>query len=146
MKTYVVVGLGRFGQSIACRLCELGNEVLALDKNPEYVQQISNFVTQAVVADAQDSDVLRALGIRNYDCAIVAIGKDLSASVLAIPSAVSFTSSRVARVICTEYSAKTTSSTEPIIAHTISVTSVFSFIGRLRVGGKGCKSLINTPR
>lgn len=49
MKTYVVVGLGRFGQSIACRLCELGNEVLALDKNPEYVQQISNFVTQAVV-------------------------------------------------------------------------------------------------
>lgn len=83
MKTYVVVGLGRFGQSIACRLCELGNEVLALDKNPEYVQQISNFVTQAVVADAQDSDVLRALGIRNYDCAIVAIGKDLSASVLA---------------------------------------------------------------
>ena len=83
MKTYGVVGLGRFGQSIACRLCELGNEVLALDKNPEYVQQISNFVTQAVVADAQDSDVLRALGIRNYDCAIVAIGKDLSASVLA---------------------------------------------------------------
>ncbi len=54
-----------------------------MDKNPEYVQQISNFVTQAVVADAQDSDVLRALGIRNYDCAIVAIGKDLSASVLA---------------------------------------------------------------
>ena len=83
MKTYVVVGLGRFGQSIARRLCELGNEVLAMDKNPEYVQQISNFVTQAVVADAQDPDVLRALGIRNYDCAIVAIGKDLSASVLA---------------------------------------------------------------
>lgn len=49
MKTYVVVGLGRFGQSIARRLCELGNEVLAMDKNPEYVQQISNFVTQAVV-------------------------------------------------------------------------------------------------
>ena len=57
MKTYVVVGLGRFGQSIARRLCELGNEVLAMDKNPEYVQQISNFVTQAVVADAQDPDV-----------------------------------------------------------------------------------------
>lgn len=55
MKTYVVVGLGRFGQSIARRLCELGNEVLAMDKNPEYVQQISNFVTQAVVADAPGS-------------------------------------------------------------------------------------------
>mgnify|MGYP000758523391 CR=1 FL=1 len=41
MKTYVVVGLGRFGQSIARRLCELGNEVLAMDKNPEYVQPVS---------------------------------------------------------------------------------------------------------
>lgn len=83
MKTYVVVGLGRFGQGIARRLCELGNEVLAIDKNPEVVQQISNCVTHAVVGDAQDIDVLRALGIRNYDCAIVAIGKDLSANVLA---------------------------------------------------------------
>lgn len=62
MKMYVVVGLGRFGQSIAHRLCELGNEVLAIDKNSELVQQISNFVTHAVVADAQDADVLRALG------------------------------------------------------------------------------------
>ena len=83
MKMYVVVGLGRFGQSIAHRLCELGNEVLAIDKNSELVQQISNFVTHAVVPDAQDADVLRALGVRNYDCAIVAIGKDLAASVLA---------------------------------------------------------------
>ena len=83
MKMYVVVGLGRFGQSIAHRLCELGNEVLAIDKNSELVQQISNFVTHAVVADARDADVLRALGVRNYDCAIVAIGKDLAASVLA---------------------------------------------------------------
>ncbi len=83
MKTYVVAGLGRFGQSMARRLCELGNEVLAVDKNPDSVQQIANYVTQAVVADAQDGDVLRALGVRNYDCAIVAIGTDLSASILA---------------------------------------------------------------
>ena len=58
MKMYVVVGLGRFGQSIAHRLCELGNEVLAIDKTSELVQQISNFVTHAVVADAQDADCL----------------------------------------------------------------------------------------
>ncbi len=83
MKTYVVVGLGRFGYSVARRLCELGNEVLAMDRCPDNVQQISNYVTHAVVGDAQDPDVLRALGIRNYDCAIVAIGKDLSASILA---------------------------------------------------------------
>lgn len=83
MKVYVVVGLGRFGASVARRLCELGNEVLAIDKDSEKVQQIANHVTHAVVGDAQDPDVLRALGIRNYDCAIVAIGKDLSASILA---------------------------------------------------------------
>lgn len=83
MKTYVVAGLGKFGRSIAQRLRELGNEVLVIDKNPDRVQQIANHVTQAVVGDAQDGDVLRALGVRNYDCAIVAIGSDLSASVLA---------------------------------------------------------------
>ncbi len=83
MKSYVVVGLGRFGISIARRLHELGNEVLAIDTNPEVVQQISNYVTHAVVGDARDAEVLRALGTRNFDCAIVAIGADLSASILA---------------------------------------------------------------
>lgn len=82
MKSYVVVGLGRFGISVAKRLHELGNEVLAIDTNPEVVQQISNYVTHAVVGDARDGEVLRALGSRNFDCAIVAIGADLSASIL----------------------------------------------------------------
>lgn len=82
MKTYVVIGLGRFGYSVACRLSELGNEVMVIEKNHEKVQQISDYVTHAVVGDGEDPQVLRALGIRNYDCAIVAIGGDLSASVL----------------------------------------------------------------
>lgn len=82
MKTYVVIGMGRFGYSVACRLSQLGNEVLVIEKCQEKVQQIANSVTHAVVGDAEDPQVLRALGIRNYDCAIVAIGGDLSASVL----------------------------------------------------------------
>ena len=83
MKTYVVVGLGRFGAEAAKRLCELGCEVLAIDQNGELVQQISENVTQAVVADVRDKGVLRALGVADFDCAIVAIGGSLGDSVLA---------------------------------------------------------------
>ena len=83
MKSYVVIGLGRFGSEVACRLCELGCEVLAIDHKNELVQQVSNEVTQAVVGDARDKEVLKALGAKNFDCAIVAIGDSLGDSVLA---------------------------------------------------------------
>ena len=83
MKTYIVVGLGRFGTEAAKRLCELGCEVLAIDCKSELVQQISSFVTQAVVADVRDKGVLKSLGASNFDCAIVAIGDSLGDSVLA---------------------------------------------------------------
>ncbi len=82
MKSYIVIGLGRFGSSLARQLCRLGAEVLAMDVRSELVQQIANDVTHAVVGDAQDKEVLRALGARNFDCAVIAIGDDLAASVL----------------------------------------------------------------
>ena len=82
MKTYLVIGLGRFGSALARQLCALGAEVLAMDVRSDLVQQIANDVTHAVVGDAQDKEVLRALGARNFDCAIIAIGDDLAASVL----------------------------------------------------------------
>jgi trk system potassium uptake protein TrkA len=84
MKSYVVIGLGRFGQAVACQLCALGAEVLAIDKYNDLVQQVANDVTHAVVGDAQDKEVLRALGVRDFDCAIVAIGTNLAASVLTV--------------------------------------------------------------
>lgn len=83
MKSYIVIGLGRFGAQAAKRLCELGCEVLAIDRNAELVQPISNMVTQAVVGDARDKEVLRALGAKDFECAIVAIGTNLADSVLA---------------------------------------------------------------
>ena len=82
MKSYVVIGLGRFGQAVACQLCELGAEVLAMDKHSNLVQQVAEDVTHAVVGDAQDKEVLWSLGVRDFDCAILAIGDDLAASVL----------------------------------------------------------------
>ena len=83
MKSYIVVGLGRFGTEVARQLCALGGEVLAVDSNEELVNQISNDVTHAVVADARDKSVLRALGAADFECAIVAIGGSLGDSVLA---------------------------------------------------------------
>lgn len=82
MRSYVVVGLGRFGSEVALELCRQGCEVLAMDVVDDLVGQIANHVTHAVVADAKDKGVLKALGVAEFDCAIVAIGDDLGASVL----------------------------------------------------------------
>ena len=82
MKSYIVIGLGRFGQTLARQLCMLGAEVLAMDVRNDLVQQVAEDVTHAVVGDAQDKEVLRALGAKDFDCAIIAIGSDLAASVL----------------------------------------------------------------
>lgn len=83
MKSFIVVGLGRFGSQAARRLCQQGCEVLAVDSSSDLVQQVSDDVTQAVVGDARDKEVLRALGVKDFDCAIVAIGNSLADSVLA---------------------------------------------------------------
>ena len=82
MKTYVVIGLGRFGTAVATELCRLGHEVLAIDGSEDRIQNIADQVTHAVAGDARDPAVLRALGVRNYDCAIVAAANDVGSSAL----------------------------------------------------------------
>ena len=81
-KQFVVLGLGRFGSSLATTLADAGYEVMAVDKCEEKVQDISPIVTQAVQAEVTDIDTLRSLGIRNFDVAIVAIGKDMQSSIM----------------------------------------------------------------
>lgn len=82
MKSYVVVGLGRFGSEVARQLYRCGCEVLAVDLKSELVQQISQDVTHAAVGDSRDKEVLRMLGAGDFDCAVIAIGEDLATSVL----------------------------------------------------------------
>ncbi len=82
MKTMIVIGLGRFGTAVATELCRLGCEVLAIDTHEEQVQSIAESVTHAACADARDPVVLKSLGVRNYDCAIVATGADVGTSAL----------------------------------------------------------------
>lgn len=82
MKQYVVVGCGRFGSSVAKTLYKMGHDVLAIDSNEETIQNISDEVTHAVQADATDENVLKSLGIRNFDVAIITIGSDIQSSIM----------------------------------------------------------------
>ncbi|MCQ6559188.1 potassium channel family protein [Paenibacillus mendelii] len=79
---YVVIGMGRFGSSVATALSNLGFEVLAIDSDEQKIQEIANIVTHAVSADTTDEEALRALGVRNFDVVVVAIGADIQASIL----------------------------------------------------------------
>lgn len=81
-KQYSVIGMGRFGSSIALALTKMGYDVLAVDSDEARVQEISHSVAHAVQADPTDEDALRALGLRNYDVVVVAIGQDVQASIL----------------------------------------------------------------
>ncbi|ACQ51690.1 TrkA family potassium uptake protein [Clostridium botulinum] len=82
-KQFVVIGLGRFGTSVAKTLYTLGNDVLAIDSSDDIVQDISDSVTHSVQIDATDENSLRALGIRNFDVAVITIGSDIQASTMA---------------------------------------------------------------
>ena len=82
MKSFVIIGLGRFGTAIAGELSALGHEVLAVDVDEERVQQVADHVTHAVTGDGRNIEVLRALGVRNFDCVVVAMGSDVGNSAL----------------------------------------------------------------
>lgn len=81
-KQFAVIGIGRFGSSVAKTLYNLGFQVLAIDENEGRIQEIIDSVTHAVQADSTDEDALRSLGIRNFDVVVVAIGQDIQASIL----------------------------------------------------------------
>lgn len=83
-KQYVVLGLGIFGSTIAKTLSQFGCEVLAIDKNPECVQRVSDFVTKAVIGDITDQQFLIDLGVEEFDVGIVAIGNHLEESLLGV--------------------------------------------------------------
>lgn len=81
-KQYAVIGLGRFGQSVARKLIEAGQDVLGIDFVEDRVDEVEHYFTHAVVGDASEEKVLTSLGIRNFDCVILAIGTDIQSSIL----------------------------------------------------------------
>ena len=93
-RSFLVIGLGRFGRSTAEALTALGHEVLAVDQDQERVEEIKDSVLQALQADCTDERVLERLGVRNFDCVIICIGEDIRSSTLTT-------------VLCRELGAKT---------------------------------------
>jgi len=81
-KQFAVIGLGRFGSSVARTLHAHGYQVLGIDDEEERVRANLDHCTRAVEADATDEQALKALGIRNFDTVIVGIGGDIQASIL----------------------------------------------------------------
>lgn len=82
-KRVLVIGLGRFGSSLALELVNRGWEVLGVDSNPRLVQTYSDALTHTVVADTTDEEALRQIGATQFTRAVVAIGTHLEVSILA---------------------------------------------------------------
>lgn len=81
-KQFVILGAGRFGTSVAIKLVDLGAEVMIVDNDDAVVQYLADKVTYAVKADVTQEEALDALGLRNFDTAIVTIGGDIKSSTL----------------------------------------------------------------
>jgi len=83
-RQYAVIGMGRFGSSVAATLYKEGNEVLAIDKNSETINDHKDTVSYAVIGDSTEIETMKEVGIRNFDTVIVAIGDDIQASILTV--------------------------------------------------------------
>ena len=83
MKQYIVIGCGRFGASVATTMHILGHQVMAIDRSEDIIQNIADKVTHAAIVDVTDELSLRSLGLGNFDVAIIAIGSDIRASIMA---------------------------------------------------------------
>lgn len=94
---YAVIGLGRFGSSLAMTLVAQGFNVLGIDRNQDIVQRLSDQLTQVVATDSTDEDALRAVDILSFDTVVVAIGSDFESNLM---TTVALKSLGVRNVVC----------------------------------------------
>jgi trk system potassium uptake protein len=81
-KSFLVLGLGRFGMTVAQALCELGHEVMGIDDEERLVKHAAPFLTEAVEADVTDESFLRTLDVATFDATIVAVGENIQVSIM----------------------------------------------------------------
>ena len=82
-KQYLVIGCGRFGSSVAKKMCQLGNEVRVIDKDEDSINNIAELVTHTAIVDVTEERDLKSIGLGNFDVVIVAISSDIRASIMA---------------------------------------------------------------
>jgi len=80
MKSILIIGMGRFGRSLAKNFTELGQEVMAVDTNESHINDVLPYVTSALIGDAEKESFLNTIGVRDYDLCIVAIGDNFQSS------------------------------------------------------------------
>jgi trk system potassium uptake protein TrkA len=83
-KQYAVIGLGRFGTSVARNLFKLGQEVLVIDTDEERLRYVSEEVTHTLLADTTDINVMKNIGIKNFDVVVVAIGENVQSNIMTV--------------------------------------------------------------
>lgn len=86
-KSFAVIGLGRFGRSIAMELSKLGADVMVIDNDEEKINRLSDYVTCAINVDVSDTDALISTGIANMDAVIVAMADYLEPSIMGVITA-----------------------------------------------------------
>ncbi len=79
---FAIIGLGQFGKALAIKLSDLGKDVLVIDKNEQAINEISTIVTHAVVADAEDIQILQSVGLSNFDVVCVCMSSNMEANIL----------------------------------------------------------------
>lgn len=84
MKQFLIIGCGRFGSSCAEQLIKLGNEVIAIDKDEDIIDQVSKYVTHAVTVENINEEVLSSVGASNVDVAIIAISSNFEQAILSV--------------------------------------------------------------
>lgn len=80
MKSFLIIGMGKFGHHICHNLAALGNEIMAVDEIDEKVEDVVNIVTSAKIGDCTKKDVLESFGINNFDACLVCIGDNFQSS------------------------------------------------------------------
>lgn len=84
MALFAVIGLGSFGATVATQLMSLNHDVIGIDSNKKFVENISDQLSHAVIADATDEHVLDELNVQKCEAVVVAIGEDIEASILCV--------------------------------------------------------------
>jgi len=80
MKSFLIIGMGRFGRKLAFDLMARGDDVMIVDRDEEIINELSSHFTNAYIGDCTNEDALRGLGVRNFDAVVVAIGDDFQSS------------------------------------------------------------------
>ncbi len=151
MLKIAVLGLGKFGSSVASELSRLGAEVLAVDRSRRLIEEISPFVAQAEIFDATEPNLLAARGVGKMDVAVVAIGTNFEASVLitmqckalGVPNvaakALNDEQEAVLRKVGADHVIKPEEDMGKRLAEHLVNRSIVSFVELSREGGRCCR-------